>query len=139
MLAQRLLVDLELIGDFGLGDANGRSVLDERALVCGRHIFSGHFPLRFIQTIARYTVKCYPVRVLSRLFRRLVLQMLVAAHEAGRLQFFGLHAALALPPLARASLVVRGPRVSLAARSYGRQLVVRSRPHLYHFDQLSRL
>ena len=36
MLAQRLLVDLELIGDFGLGDANGRSVLDERALVCGR-------------------------------------------------------------------------------------------------------
>lgn len=35
------------------------------------------------------------VRVLSRLFRRLVLQMLIAAHEAGRLQFFGAHAALA--------------------------------------------
>jgi hypothetical protein len=29
MLAQRLPVDLELIGDFGLGDANGRSALDE--------------------------------------------------------------------------------------------------------------
>jgi Putative transposase len=29
------------------------------------------------------------VRVLSRLFRRPVLQMLIAAHEAGRLQFFG--------------------------------------------------
>ena len=33
MLAQRLLVDLELIGDFGLGDANGRSALDEGALM----------------------------------------------------------------------------------------------------------
>jgi len=30
-----------------------------------------------------------PVRVLSRLFRRLFLEMLVAAHHAGRLQFFG--------------------------------------------------
>ena len=29
MLAQRLLVDREPIGDFGLGDANGRSALDE--------------------------------------------------------------------------------------------------------------
>jgi len=36
-----------------------------------------------------------PVRVLSRLFRRLVLEKLVAAHKAGRLQFFGRHAALA--------------------------------------------
>jgi len=35
------------------------------------------------------------VRVLSRLFRRLVLQMLIAAHQADRLQFFGAHAALA--------------------------------------------
>jgi hypothetical protein len=26
MLAQRLLVDLELLGDIGLGDANGRSL-----------------------------------------------------------------------------------------------------------------
>ncbi len=54
------------------------------------------------------------VRVLSRLFRRLVLQMLVAAHAAGRLQFFGAHAALAnttafaafLIPLRRSEWVV---------------------------------
>jgi hypothetical protein len=36
-----------------------------------------------------------PVRVLSRLFRRLVLEQLVAAHAAGRLHFFGDHAPLA--------------------------------------------
>ena len=35
------------------------------------------------------------MEVLSRLFRRLMLEMLVAAHEAGRLQFFGQHAHLA--------------------------------------------
>ncbi len=35
------------------------------------------------------------VEVLSALFRRLFLQMLVAAHHAGRLQFFGDHAHLA--------------------------------------------
>src|SRR5216110_981606 len=35
-----------------------------------------------------------PVKVLSRLFRRLKLEMLLAAHEAGRLQFFGDHAHL---------------------------------------------
>jgi len=35
------------------------------------------------------------VEVLSALFRRLLLQMLVAAHDAGRLQFFGDHARLA--------------------------------------------
>ena len=38
-----------------------------------------------------------PVRVLSRLFRRLVLAQLVAAHDAGRLRFFGHHARLAEP------------------------------------------
>jgi hypothetical protein len=38
-----------------------------------------------------------PVRVLSRLFRRLFLEKLVAAHEAGRLRFFGDHATLAEP------------------------------------------
>src|SRR5438034_1947430 len=55
-----------------------------------------------------------PVRVLSRLFRRLFLEQLVAAHQAGRLQFFGQHAALAdtaaftafLAPLRRAEWVV---------------------------------
>jgi hypothetical protein len=36
-----------------------------------------------------------PVRVLSRLFRRLFLEALVAAHDAGRLQFFSHHAPLA--------------------------------------------
>ncbi len=36
-----------------------------------------------------------PVRVLSRLFRRLFLEKLLAAHDAGRLQFFGHHAPLA--------------------------------------------
>ena len=55
-----------------------------------------------------------PVRVLSRLFRRLVLSSLVAAHEAGKLNFFGDHAALAdkktfaafLAPLRRSEWVV---------------------------------
>ena len=59
-----------------------------------------------------------PVRVLSRLFRRLFLAMLVAAHEAGRLQFFGTHAALAdtaafavfLAPLRRSEWVVYSKR-----------------------------
>jgi Putative transposase/Transposase zinc-binding domain len=35
-----------------------------------------------------------PVRVLSRLFRRLFLEKLVAAHQSGKLQFFGSHAPL---------------------------------------------
>jgi hypothetical protein len=38
-----------------------------------------------------------PVRVLSRLFRRLFLHKLVSAHQAGKLQFFNGHAALADP------------------------------------------
>jgi hypothetical protein len=38
-----------------------------------------------------------PVRVLSRLFRRLFLEKLIAAHKAGELQFFNDHAALAHP------------------------------------------
>jgi hypothetical protein len=45
-------------------------------------------------------ISCRPgfflhVRVLSKLFRRLFLERLAAAHEAGRLQFFGDHAHLA--------------------------------------------
>jgi len=36
-----------------------------------------------------------PVKVLSRLFRRRMLEMLSSAHDAGRLQFFGEHAQLA--------------------------------------------
>jgi hypothetical protein len=57
-----------------------------------------------------------PVRVLSRLFRRLFLERLLAAYQAGRLKFFGDHAALAdaqafaeyLAPLRRAECRVGG-------------------------------
>ena len=45
-----------------------------------------------------------PVRVLSRLFRRLFLSKLVAAHQAGRLAFFGDHAVLAEPRVLAAFL-----------------------------------
>ena len=59
-----------------------------------------------------------PVRVLSRLFRRLFLAQLVAAHDTGRVQFFGDHAHLAgrraftayLAPLRRAEWVVCSKR-----------------------------
>jgi hypothetical protein len=59
-----------------------------------------------------------PVRVLSRLFRRLFLEKLIAAHEAGRLKFFGCHAALEdtqafaayLAPLRRTEWVVYAKR-----------------------------
>src|SRR5271157_5786369 len=59
-----------------------------------------------------------PVRVLSRLFCRLFLERLLAAHKAGRLKFFGGHAALAdaqafaayLAPLRRTEWVVYAKR-----------------------------
>jgi hypothetical protein len=59
-----------------------------------------------------------PVRVLSRLFRRLFLEKLMAAHAAGRLNFFGDHAPLAdtqalaayLAPLRRSEWVVYSKR-----------------------------
>src|SRR6202171_2652859 len=59
-----------------------------------------------------------PVRVLSRLFRRLFLERLLAAHQANRLKFFGDHAALADPqafatylaPLRRTEWVVYAKR-----------------------------
>jgi len=59
-----------------------------------------------------------PVRVLSRLFRRLFLEALVAAHDAGRLQFFSHHAPLAdaqafaayLAPLRKTEWVVYSKR-----------------------------
>src|SRR5882672_2828821 len=59
-----------------------------------------------------------PVRVLSRLFRRLFLERLLAAHQANRLKFFGDHAARAnaqafstyLAPLRRAEWVVYAKR-----------------------------
>jgi Putative transposase/Transposase zinc-binding domain len=68
-------------------------------------------------------ISCRPgfflsVRVLSRLFRRLFLENLVAAHGAGRLQFFGGHAPLAgrdafcayLAPLRKIEWVVYSKR-----------------------------
>ncbi len=59
-----------------------------------------------------------PVRVLSRLFRRLFLEKLIAAHAAGRLSFFGDHAASRrcaglrgyLAPLRKAEWVVYSKR-----------------------------
>jgi hypothetical protein len=59
-----------------------------------------------------------PVRVLSRLFRRLFLERLVAAYNAGRLHFFGDHAPLAerrafaayLAPLRKIEWVVYAKR-----------------------------
>ena len=59
-----------------------------------------------------------PVRVLSRLFRRLFLEKLIAIHQVGRLRFFGDHAALAdaeafaahLAPLRRPEWVVYAKR-----------------------------
>jgi hypothetical protein len=59
-----------------------------------------------------------PVRVLSRLFRRLFLEKLIAAHAAGRLSFFGDHSRLAaaqafatyLAPLRKIEWVVYAKR-----------------------------
>ena len=59
-----------------------------------------------------------PVRVLSRLFRRLFLKELLAAHAAGRLNFFGEHAHLAeaqsfaayLAPLRKTEWIVYSKR-----------------------------
>ena len=59
-----------------------------------------------------------PVRVLSRLFRRLFLEQLLAAYQAGQLQFFGSQVALADPkafkdhvaPLRKAEWVVYAKR-----------------------------
>jgi hypothetical protein len=47
---------------------------------------------RWVSCRPRYL---FPVKVLSHLFRRLLLDKLVAAHAAGKLQFFGTHALLA--------------------------------------------
>jgi len=90
-----------------------------------------------------------PVRVLSRLFRRLFLEQLVAAHQAGRLQFFGQHAALAdtaafaafLAPLRRAEWVVYskkpfgGPEAVLAYLSRYTHRVAISNRRLIAVDE----
>jgi hypothetical protein len=89
-----------------------------------------------------------PVRVLSRLFRRLFLEKLVAAHQAGRLNFFGdnIHLADAqsfaafLAPLRKAEWVVYskppfgGPEAVLAYLSRYTHCVAIANSRLIAFD-----
>ena len=89
-----------------------------------------------------------PVRVLSRLFRRLFLEQLTAAYHAGRLQFFGNYAALADPrafkdrlaPLRRTEWVVYakrpfgGPEAVLAYLSRYTHRVAIANSRLIGFD-----
>jgi hypothetical protein len=89
-----------------------------------------------------------PVRVLSRLFRRLALEKLAAAHEAGSLQFFGQHTGLAdhhefaafLAPLRKIEWVVyakrpfAGPESVLAYLSRYTHRVAISNSRLIRFD-----
>jgi hypothetical protein len=90
-----------------------------------------------------------PVRVLSRLFRRLFLKMLTATYKAGRLNFFGHHAPLAdaraftayLAPLRKAEWVVYakrpfgGPAAVLAYLSRYTHRVAISNSRLIALDQ----
>jgi hypothetical protein len=90
-----------------------------------------------------------PVRVLSRLFRRLFLKMLTMAHEADRLAFFGDRAALAdkrafaafLAPLRKAEWVVYakkpfgGPQAVLAYLSRYTHRVAISNRRLISADE----
>lgn len=90
-----------------------------------------------------------PVRVLSRLFRRLFLEKLMAAHAAGRLNFFGDHTPLAdtqafaahLAPLRRSEWVVYskrpfgGPEAVLAYLSRYTHRVAIANSRLIAFDQ----
>jgi hypothetical protein len=92
-----------------------------------------------------------PVRVLSRLFRRLFLEKMVAAHSAGRLNFFGDHAMLAdaqtfaayLAPLRRSEWVVYskrpfgGPEAVLAYLSRYTHRVAIANSRLIAFDEQS--
>ena len=90
-----------------------------------------------------------PVRVLSRLFRRLFLQKLIATHQAGRLSFFGDHAHLAeaqsfttyLAPLRKVERVVYakrpfgGPEAVLAYLSRYTHRVAIANSRLVAFDK----
>ena len=90
-----------------------------------------------------------PVRVLSRLFRRLFLEKLLAAHAAGRLQFFGGHAPLAgrkafaayLRPLRKVEWIVYskppfgGPEAVLAYLSRYTHRVAISNSRLTFLDE----
>ena len=99
-------------------------------------------------------VSCRPgfflsVRVLSRLFRRLFLEKLMAAHHAGRLSFFGDHAPLTacrafaayLRPLRKIEWVVSskqpfgGPEAVLAYLSRYTHRVAIANSRLIAFDQ----
>jgi len=90
-----------------------------------------------------------PVRVLSRLFRRLFLQKLIATHHAGRLSFFGDYAHLTdtqsfaayLAPLRNTELVVYakrpfgGPEAVLAYLSRYTHRVAIANSRLSAFDE----
>ena len=92
-----------------------------------------------------------PVRVLSRLFRRLFLGKLLAAHQDGRLAFFGGHAGLAEPrafatflaPLRKVEWVVdakkpfAGPHAVLAYLSRYTHRVAISNRRLISADETS--
>jgi hypothetical protein len=92
-----------------------------------------------------------PVRVLSRLFRRLVLETLTAAYDAGRLKFFGDHARLAqreafaahLAPFRKAEWVVYakrpfgGPEAVLAYLSRYTHRVAIANSRLIALDETS--
>jgi hypothetical protein len=89
-----------------------------------------------------------PVRVLSRLFRRLILEQLTAAHQAGRLRFFGDHLRLAdarafaryLTPLRKIEWIVyakrpfAGPEAVLAYLSRYTHRVAIANSRLIRFD-----
>ncbi len=98
-------------------------------------------------------ISCRPgfflaVRVLSRLFRRLILEKLTAAHEAGRLKFFGEHAGLVgddafadlLAPLRKIEWVVyakhpfAGPEAVLGYLSRYTHRVAIANSRLIRFD-----
>jgi len=90
-----------------------------------------------------------PVRVLSRLFRRLFLEKLIATHQAGRLSFFGNHTHLAdaqsfaayLAPLRKTEWVVYakrpfgGPEAVLAYLSRYTHRVAIANSRLIAFDE----
>ena len=91
----------------------------------------------------------FPVRVLSRLFRRLFLEQLERAHRGGQLRFFGEYADLADPalfaqwlgPLRKTEWVVyakrpfAGPQAVLAYLSRYTHRVAISNRRLLAFDQ----
>lgn len=91
------------------------------------------------------------VRVLSRLYRRLILEGLAKLHSAGKLQFFGNHAELAdtvvfgafLQPLSKVDWVVyakepfAGPKAVLAYLSRYTHRVAISNSRLIRFDAAS--